>query len=211
MTDPNQPPPYPGPGPTPPPYGQVPYGQQPPPPYGAPQYPNALYQGPVNPYASWLTRLAGRLLDGIIMAPAYVIGAIGDALYTDAAATGNSQSVGLAMMILGYTAAAAFSIWNTILRQGRTGSSIGKSMVGIVLISEQTGRPIGGWRVFGREILHILDALPCYLGYFWPLWDPKKQTFADKIMSTVVVSKTPVMPIVYPAPGTNWGPPGAAQ
>ena len=26
-----------------------------------------------------------------------------------------------------------------------------------------------------------------YLGYLWPLWDDKRQTFADKILSTVVV------------------------
>ncbi len=24
----------------------------------------------------------------------------------------------------------------------------------------------------------------CYLGYLWPLWDKKKQTFADKIFGT---------------------------
>jgi len=32
-----------------------------------------------------------------------------------------------------------------------------------------------------------LDGLPCYLGYLWPLWDSKRQTFADKIVGTVVV------------------------
>ena len=36
---------------------------------------------------------------------------------------------------------------------------------------------------------HVLDSLPCYLGYLWPLWDAKRQTFADKIMSTVVVEQ----------------------
>jgi hypothetical protein len=27
-----------------------------------------------------------------------------------------------------------------------------------------------------------------YLGYLWPLWDAKRQTFADKICSTVVLA-----------------------
>ncbi|MDQ1539752.1 MAG: hypothetical protein QOH29_478, partial [Actinomycetota bacterium] len=27
-----------------------------------------------------------------------------------------------------------------------------------------------------------------YLGYLWPLWDSKRQTFADKILKTVVVN-----------------------
>jgi uncharacterized RDD family membrane protein YckC len=40
----------------------------------------------------------------------------------------------------------------------------------------------------GRSFVHIIDGIPCYLGYLWPLWDAKKQTFADKIMGTVVVN-----------------------
>jgi hypothetical protein len=31
----------------------------------------------------------------------------------------------------------------------------------------------------------MLDALTCYLA--WPLWNAKRQTFADNIMHTVVV------------------------
>jgi len=36
--------------------------------------------------------------------------------------------------------------------------------------------------------VHIVDGLSLFIGYLWPLWDKKRQTFADKIMSTVVVS-----------------------
>jgi uncharacterized RDD family membrane protein YckC len=32
----------------------------------------------------------------------------------------------------------------------------------------------------------VLDGV-LYLGYLWPLWDPRKQTFADKIVGSVVV------------------------
>ena len=45
----------------------------------------------------------------------------------------------------------------------------------------------GGWRCFGRDLLHILDLLPLWLGFLWPLWDARRQTFADKIMKTVVL------------------------
>ncbi len=38
-------------------------------------------------------------------------------------------------------------------------------------------------------LAHFLDSLACYVGWLWPLWDPKRQTFADKIMSTVVVEQ----------------------
>lgn len=38
-----------------------------------------------------------------------------------------------------------------------------------------------------RQLAHVLDTLICYLGYLFPLWDAKRQTFADKLMSTVCV------------------------
>jgi len=34
----------------------------------------------------------------------------------------------------------------------------------------------------------LFDSAPCYLGWLFPIWDrPKRQTFADKIMHTIVV------------------------
>lgn len=38
-----------------------------------------------------------------------------------------------------------------------------------------------------RGIAHVLDALPILLGFLWPLWDAKKQTFADKVCGTLVI------------------------
>jgi hypothetical protein len=61
-------------------------------------------------------------------------------------------------------------------------------MVGITLLGEETGQPIGAGMAFVRDLAHILDSLPFYLGWLWPLWDGKRQTFADKVVKTVVVS-----------------------
>ena len=36
-----------------------------------------------------------------------------------------------------------------------------------------------------RQLAHIVDSLICYIGYLFPLWDAKRQTLADKIMTTV--------------------------
>lgn len=60
-------------------------------------------------------------------------------------------------------------------------------MVGLRLISEATGEPIGAGMAFVRDICHILDSLACYIGFLFPLWDAKRQTFADKIIHTVVI------------------------
>ena len=58
--------------------------------------------------------------------------------------------------------------------------------MGIKLVEERTGQPIGAGMCFVRDLAHILDGF-FYLGYLWPLWDNKRQTFADKILTTVVV------------------------
>ena len=73
---------------------------------------------------------------------------------------------------------------------GQTGQSIGKKIAGVKIVSEQTGMPIGGGMGIVRHFAHILDSIFCGLpiGYLWPLWDAKKQTFADKVMKTVAIS-----------------------
>jgi uncharacterized RDD family membrane protein YckC len=77
--------------------------------------------------------------------------------------------------------------WNSGLRQGVTGQSLGKRVVGIRLVGESTGRPIGLGRAVVRLFAHLLDTLPLYIGYLWPLWDERRQTFADKACATIVV------------------------
>jgi hypothetical protein len=79
---------------------------------------------------------------------------------------------------------------NRCLVAGRTGQSLGKRVTKIKLIGEQTEAPIGPTNAFLRDLVHILDAITC-VGYLWPLWDDKRQTFADKIMNTIVVYAPP--------------------
>jgi uncharacterized RDD family membrane protein YckC len=55
------------------------------------------------------------------------------------------------------------------------------------VVSEKTWRPIGFGPSIVRFFAHIIDGLACYIGFLWPLWDAKRQTFADKIMTTVCV------------------------
>lgn len=72
-------------------------------------------------------------------------------------------------------------------QQGATGQSAGKRMVRLRTVRRDTGQVTGGASGFGRAFLHVLDVVPCGLGFLWPLWDDRRQTFADKIMNTVVV------------------------
>lgn len=59
--------------------------------------------------------------------------------------------------------------------------------MGIRLLREADGRPLGFGMAFVRRLAHFLDSIACYIGWLWPLWDAKKQTFADKVCSSVVV------------------------
>jgi uncharacterized RDD family membrane protein YckC len=136
--------------------------QQPYPPAGA------AWSGP--PLATWDKRLLSGLID--YFAPWVVVAIV------------SRISFGLGIVL--WLAATGWIIFQQYTA-GQTGQSIGRKTIGIRLISETTGQPIGGGAAIGRYFLHIIDAIPCYVGYLWPIWDAKRQTFADKIMHSVVV------------------------
>jgi uncharacterized RDD family membrane protein YckC len=89
--------------------------------------------------------------------------------------------------LVGVVLSLAIVIWNNGYRQGTTGQSIGKSVNKTRLVGIDTGQTIGFGKAVVRQIAHVLDSLPFYLGYFWPIWDAQRQTFADKVCKTVVV------------------------
>lgn len=189
MSD-RQPPPYDGanggqPGPwqhdpqgqPPNPYGQQPaYGQG-----GIPSYPGGGQPDTANygqqptgmpPLANWGARAGSYLIDGVIVAVPYVI--LRFALGGTAGA--------LLSGVVGLACAIGFSYL-----EGTTGQTPGKMVVGTRTLREADGQVLGFGLAFGRRLLHIVDALPCYLGFLWPAWDDKKQTFADKIVHSVVI------------------------
>jgi uncharacterized RDD family membrane protein YckC len=188
------PPPPAGSGYPPPASGYPPPGPGYPPPGGG------LGALPTDQYTSWLSRVGAYIIDAIIPAVISLIGvgiAVPMGLISSCATESDSYgSYGTTTTCTGASGGAifviflfsllglAFGIWNYGYRQGKTGSSIGKSVLKFKVVSEATGQPIGFGMSIVRQIAHILDGF-CYIGYLWPLWDPKRQTFADKIMSTV--------------------------
>ncbi len=195
--DPNQPSPY-GQQP-PPPAATNPYGQQPG--YGAPAYGQQPgYGTPAGSYAHWGKRVGSYLIDGFLTTLAalplwigYFILFAGAETTTAADGTlvmenNDISPAAVILILLGALTYIAFFIWNTCIKQGRTGYSIGKGVLGTKLIGESTGQPIGAGMAFVRQLAHILDGF-CLIGYLWPLWDAKRQTFADKVLSTVVIDQ----------------------
>ena len=88
---------------------------------------------------------------------------------------------GIVVVVLAYLLALGVSLWNRVLRMGRTGQSIGKSRMGLVLIDARSGAPIGAGRCFARELLSALINQAFYLSYLWMLWDPNRLTLADMV------------------------------
>ncbi len=41
-------------------------------------------------------------------------------------------------------------------------------------------------RLLCRDLAHLLDTLSVFVGWLWPLWDPRRRTFADLLVRTEV-------------------------
>jgi uncharacterized RDD family membrane protein YckC len=80
--------------------------------------------------------------------------------------------------------------------EGLTGQSPGKAIMGIRLVNAQ-GQLVGSGAGIGRRFLHVLDLIVCGLGFLLPLVDAKRQTIADKVMSTFVVSGAEKKPFSF--------------
>jgi uncharacterized RDD family membrane protein YckC len=163
--DPNVPqPPQPPPGAEPPP-GQPPSAPPPPEPQA-----QAWQQGPSGPRASFGRRLVAILVDGVVIG---VVEGIAIAIFGRGAGYGISTLFGL--------------LYVAFLEGGPKGQTLGKMALGIRVIDFNTGGPIGYARGFLRYIGKLISAIACFLGYLWMLWDKEKQTWHDKIATTVVV------------------------
>ena len=204
-----QPPPPPPGGPPPPPGGGYPPPPQPggyPPsgagPAGAGFGGQPMGQLPPDAYTSWITRVGAYLIDAIpiavVLGIAYGIAfATGENVCTTdtygygAYCTSSMSGIGVAILGLAWLATIAYSIWNWGYKQGTTGSSIGKGVMKFKVVSEKTGQPIGFGMSIVRQLAHTVDSIICYIGWLFPLWDAKRQTLADKIMTTVCLPLNP--------------------
>lgn len=79
-------------------------------------------------------------------------------------------------------------VYVAALEGGPTGQTVGRKAVSLRVVDSESLQPgIGPARAVGRYFAKILSSIPLLLGYFWMLWDPRKQTWHDKLARTVVV------------------------
>lgn len=134
-------------------------------------------------YARWTRRVAATLIRPVlwyaVTVPAFLIAAV------------LSEVVGenaFVLIVLSFPFVLVATI-RSFIQRGRLGYDAADRVVGATVLRQVTGSPMGsGWSAFARVFVHVIDGLPVYLGYLWPIWDPKRQTFTDKSMGTVVVT-----------------------
>jgi uncharacterized RDD family membrane protein YckC len=151
-------------------------------PYGNQMSPGG-YGAPAVAYASWIQRVGASLIDTLCGVPLVILGLI--------FGRGTDATTGQPTLNALYFVFALLAIvvqgYNRWYLAGKTGQSWGKKALGLRLLSEQTGQPIGAGMAFVRDLAHFVDGIICDIGYLFPLWDAKKQTIADKIVNTLVV------------------------
>ncbi len=147
-------------------------------------------------YALWLSRVGCWLIDATVPAAVICVGyLIGQPTYrvqTDSVnGIGYEVSVSSGLRPAFFAScciALVFLLWNQGFREGRTGKSIGKRLLGFTTLRESSGEPLGVTFATIRLLLLSVDFGLCYLGVLWPLWDPKRQCLvSDKATGSVVV------------------------
>ena len=177
--------------PPPPPYGDAP---PPPPPSFPPSYQPAATAA--SGFAGFWSRLGAVIIDGLIGAvfsiPAFIALFAGPSEIRGCTIDGVR---GLCEVPTGATIGLAGLLWLTgtigflvlYCKKVSQGQSWGHKATGVRIVDAASGASISAGRVFGRQFARLLSGAVCYLGYLWMLWDPKKQTWHDKIVGTVVV------------------------
>ena len=138
--------------------------------------------------ASWGRRLAAILIDDLIILIPAVIG-VGVFFAGDSSNVTALAAIGLVLVFASITVGQA--VYFTILNGNERGQTYGKRLLGIRVIDEAAGGPIGYGRSFGRWA--VPAAVNFFCGFFsiidglWPLWDDRNQALHDKVAKSVVI------------------------
>lgn len=152
--------------------------------------------GPAGPrYAAWWRRALASVSDGLLVAAVawLATGSVAPVPFRPAPWLPLSA-------VPGIEPDGRFSWWTCgavvllLVLQAFTGMTPGKAMVGIRVVRERDGAPAGLPVTVLRDLLHALDWI-LLVGWLRPLWHPRRQTFADSVVRTVVVRARVDVPV----------------
>lgn len=119
--------------------------------------------------AGFWIRFAAAFLDGIIVG--IITGVLSGALHGAGRSLGTVVSIAYVVGFLGHP----------------RGQTPGFMATGLRVVSLSDGGPIGYGRAAIRWLVGIVSAVVIFIGYFWMLWDPEKQTWHDKAAGSIVI------------------------
>jgi uncharacterized RDD family membrane protein YckC len=175
------------------PAGAPSYGQQPPA-YG--QF--APAPTPAVPYASWGARVGAYLLDMIFTTLVAIVPFVAGVVVFFTGSTNpvtdewepDNPALAVLLFLLAAGLGFLFDLYNRGIRTGSKGQSFGKKVVGISVIQAENGQFLGAGKGALRWLVSTLfGAVGClqFIDCLWPLWDERKQTLHDKVMTSVAV------------------------
>jgi uncharacterized RDD family membrane protein YckC len=85
--------------------------------------------------------------------------------------------------LLSFVLGAAYTVyfWTS------SGSTPGKSVMGLQVISASTGQLVDPGQAILRYVGYLVSSIPFGLGFLWIIWDEKHEGWHDKIAKTMVV------------------------
>ncbi len=136
-------------------------------------------------FGSWGARVGAYVLDILPIAVLYTVVAL---IFGDNSAGGGAVSTSLTGLpaVVVFVLGVGWLVYNWGVKQGATGQTMGKKVLNIAVYKAGTTETLGTGLSFGRYLVHIIDAIPCYIGFLWPLWDKENRTFTDMILDTRV-------------------------
>ena len=134
---------------------------------------------PVLAHFGW--RLLGFIADVVNLLALFMALALGASILVWTWAPEEGAGISIAVI-------AGATIWYRVKWEGMGGSPLRRSM-GVWIVDATTLQPIGTRRGFVRAIVRLVSEFVLYLGYLWMIWDPKRQTWHDKAVNSIVVKK----------------------
>lgn len=105
--------------------------------------------------------------------------------------TTTGDAIIVALVVIGALFPVVYECWCV----GRTGRTVGRRTVGIVVLDRRSGAPIGIGPAVLRCVLKFAFVVPCGLPLLvdtlWPLWDDEHRTLRDRMVGSVVVRDEP--------------------
>lgn len=134
-----------------------------------------------NAYAGFWIRCGAVLIDAVVLGVVIYIPLT--MIYGTEYWLGEQIFYGIWDLVFSYLLPFFGTVWFWLRFLGTPG----KIVLGLKIVSLDTGNALTLWQAVGRYFAYVLSILPLLLGFFWVGFDKRKQGWHDKLAGTVVI------------------------